>query len=207
MALYYCNHKLYSKWILCSLLLFINLSAHSSPSKIETIQWVDLIPQADLDALLNPPQAIANIPDGAPEDVLGDSLAESVQRAIGASQAPLSPEEQAYYSALESTNIKAEYNQKNVRIPGFIVPVEYDEKQVITAFFLVPYFGACIHVPPPPPNQIIYVKYPKGLTLEALYDPFWVEGLLQTEIIENELAVSAYALAAEAVKPYTKYQK
>ena len=182
-------------------------AAKNAAKEKNTIQWVDLIPQADLDALLNPPESIMSIPDGSPQDVLGDSLAESVQQAIGNSLAAPSPEEQAYYAALESTNIKAEFDKQSVRIAGFIVPVEYDEKQVITEFFLVPYFGACIHVPPPPPNQIIYVKYPRGLTLDVLYDPFWIEGELKTEIVENDLAVSAYALAADAVKPYEKYNQ
>ena len=59
----------------------------------------------------------------------------------------------------------------------------------------------------PAPNQIIYVKYPKGLTLEALYDPFWIEGDLRTDIVENDLALSAYTVNAEAIKPYEAYQK
>ena len=181
--------------------------SYASTGNIYTIQWTELIPEADLEAILNPPESITSIVDGSPEDRLSGSLADSIEQAIGASKAPLSPEEKKYYKALESTNIKAEYNNKHIRIPGFIVPVEYNDQQVITEFFLVPYFGACIHVPPPPPNQIIYVKYPKGLTLEALYDPFWVEGLLQTEITENELAISAYALSAKAIKPYKAYNE
>ena len=197
---------LFTKYCILSLLLSAVLSAQLSAKEFDTIDWVDLIPQADLDALLNPPQSISEIPDGAPEDIFGDSLADSVEKAIGDAQIPLSPEDEAYYNALESTNIKAEFNNRNIRIPGFIVPVEYGENQVITEFFLVPYFGACIHLPPPPPNQIIYVKYPKGLVIDALYDPFWIEGQLKTEIIENDLATSAYALAAITIKPYEEFQ-
>ena len=183
---------------------------HSSVSvalEFETIEWVDLIPQADLAALLNPPQIISEIPDGSPEDIFGDSLALAVEKAIGETQTALSPEDRAYYSALVSTNIKAEFNNKHIRIPGFIVPLEYNDDQLITEFFLVPYFGACIHVPPPPPNQIIYVKYPQGLLLDALYDPFWIEGQLNTDIIENDLATSAYALAAVTVKLYEEFEQ
>ncbi|MGH1487312.1 MAG: DUF3299 domain-containing protein [Cellvibrionaceae bacterium] len=197
----------YGLLLLLCLSISFSFVAKSAAKEMDTIQWVDLIPQADLDVLLNPPKSIMSIPDGAPQDVLGDSLADSVQKAIGDSLTVPSPEEQAYYAALESTNIKTEFDKKTVRIAGFVVPIEYDEKQVITEFFLVPYFGACIHVPPPPPNQIIHVKYPDGLTLEALYDPFWIEGELKTEIVENDLAVSAYALAADAVKPYEKYNQ
>ena len=176
------------------------------------IQWVDLIPQSDLDALLNPPRSLSAIPEGSGLDVIpADPLANSVESAIADSLSNLSvtvpsPEDQAYYAALESTNVNSEFNQKNVRIPGFVVPIEYNDNQVITEFFLVPYFGACIHVPPPPPNQIIYVKYPKGLSLDALYDPFWVEGQLLTEVIENDLAMSAYTIKASGVKTYDTYK-
>ncbi len=136
-----------------------------------------------------------------------DQLTDSIDKGIGQSTATPSPEEQAYSAALQSTNVNADLNQKNVRLPGFIVPVEYNDDQVVTEFFLVPYFGACIHVPPPPPNQIIYVKYPKGLSLSALYDPFWIKGELQTEIIKNDIATSAYAISADDIKPYKAYNK
>jgi hypothetical protein len=83
------------------------------------------------------------------------------------------------------------------------VPLEFDDEQTITQFFLVPYFGACIHMPPPPPNQLIYVSYPEGLKLEALYDPFWITGLLKTSLVENETAISAYAIDVNSIMPYT----
>lgn len=180
----------------------------------EPVQWVELIPKSDLDALLNPPQSIMNIAEGSSLDVIPsetDPLADSIEQAIndsinGSVERIIAPEEQAYYDALKSTKINAELNQKNIRIPGFIVPVEYNDQQVITEFFLVPYFGACIHVPPPPPNQIIYVKYPKGLSLDVLYDPYWIEGQLLTEIVENDLALSAYTMNAAGVKTYDKYK-
>ena len=72
----------------------------------------------------------------------------------------------------------------------------------ILEFFLVPYYGACIHVPPPPPNQIIHVKYKKGFKLEALYDPVWIEGTLKIEKTENDIASSSYSIVAENVSPY-----
>ncbi len=56
--------------------------------------------------------------------------------------------------------VRNELNGSKVKIPGFVIPLEGDDKAV-TEFLLVPYFGACIHVPPPPPNQIIYVKFKK----------------------------------------------
>ncbi|MCG8536704.1 MAG: DUF3299 domain-containing protein [Pseudomonadales bacterium] len=85
-------------------------------------------------------------------------------------------------------------NGKPIRIPGFIVPLEFNDDQTITQFFLVPFFGACIHVPPPPPNQIIYVNYPQGFKLDVLYNPIWVSGVLKTSLVENNMAVAAYSM-------------
>ena len=101
-----------------------------------------------------------------------------------------------------STRIVEEYDQQAIRIPAFIVPLVFDEQQSVTEFFLVPYFGACIHMPPPPPNQIIYASYPEGLTLKTLYEPFWISGELRTRLIENETATAAYSLKVELWEPY-----
>ncbi|MCT2530800.1 DUF3299 domain-containing protein [SAR92 clade bacterium H921] len=74
-----------------------------------------------------------------------------------------------YQHALASTNIKPEMDGRTLSISGFIVPLEFDDQQVITEFFLVPYFGACLPMPPPAPNQKIQVKYAKGVEIDALY--------------------------------------
>ena len=75
---------------------------------------------------------------------------------------------------------------------------------VITEFFIVPFFGACIHVPPPPPNQIIYVKYPQGFKLEELYYPFWLSGMLKTSLVENDMATAAYAMDVKYLGLYSE---
>gem|GEM_PF-143167 len=210
-------------WMLCLTALLCSSAFASEKSdfgsshafkEYTTIEWVDLIPKADLDILLNPPVSITSIPHGAPTgslddglDSLTDSISDSIEQAMSNIDKIPTPEEQAYSAALSSTNINQGFDQKKVRIPGFIVPVEYTNDLVITSFFLVPYFGACIHVPPPPPNQIIYVDYPPGLSLNALYDPFWIEGVMQTDLIENDIATSAYTVTAQQVKPYEEYSK
>ena len=94
-----------------------------------------------------------------------------------------------------------DYDGKTVRIPGFVVPLEGDENK-ITEFLLVPYFGACIHVPPPPPNQIIYVKFPQGAPVDQLWDAIWVTGKLEAKTINNELAVIGYSLEADSFEVY-----
>ena len=112
------------------------------------------------------------------------------------------PSDDKYQQALQSVNVRGEIDGKAVRVPGFVVPLEFDDNQVITQFFLVPYFGACIHMPPPPPNQIILVNYSTGLELDALYDPIWISGMLKVSLTENSLGRSAYSMDMHMYEPY-----
>jgi len=159
----------------------------------KTIEWNDLIPEEDLNVLMNPPGYIDDLEDTAFDDDISAQLTINVDSAAN----------DRYQQALVSTNIIEEMNGLLVRIPGFVVPVEFDEES-ITEFFLVPYFGACIHSPPPPPNQIIYVHAPKGLKLETLYDPFWISGKLSTSLVENYMATAAYSLKMTSYEAYTE---
>jgi hypothetical protein len=168
-----------------------SVAVNINEEKYRTIEWTDLIPQDDLDAIINSPDYLDDIIDGSAEDQIGSE----VQKAEDA-------KDSRYQQALKSTRVVTKFNNQSVRIPGFVVPLEFDDEQTITQFFLVPYFGACIHMPPPPPNQLIYVSYPEGLKLDALYDPFWVTGLLKTSLIENETAISAYAIDVYSIMPY-----
>jgi len=101
-------------------------------------------------------------------------------------------------------SIRQELNGSTVKVPGFVIPLEGDENMV-TEFLLVPYFGACIHVPPPPPNQIIYVKFPKGAPVQELWDVIYVIGTLKTETISHELAETGYVIEGTAITEYDDY--
>ncbi len=91
---------------------------------------------------------------------------------------------------------------KRVSIPGFMVPLEDDLDQV-TEFLLVPYAGACIHVPPPPPNQIVYVKMNKNVKVQVTFtDPILVTGVLQISTVQSPYGDVSYDLSAESVVPY-----
>lgn len=94
-----------------------------------------------------------------------------------------------------------ELNGQLVKIPGFVVPLEGDDVS-LTEFLLVPYFGACIHVPPPPSNQIVYVKFEKGVPVDNLYDAIWVTGKLSTEAWQGEIASVGYRLSGVSVAPF-----
>ena len=162
-------------------------------ASFKQIEWNDLIPEEDLDVLMNPPSYIDDLEENATDDEIADMLNDAVNSA----------DNDRYQQALVSTNIIQQLNAQTIRIPGFVVPVEFDEES-ITEFFLVPYFGACIHSPPPPPNQIIYVHAPQGLKLDTLYDPFWISGTLSTKLIENYMATAAYSLKMASYEPYTE---
>ena len=91
---------------------------------------------------------------------------------------------------------------QNIRLPGYIVPLEVSEEGRTTEFLLVPYFGACIHVPPPPSNQIVHVKSEVGVKLDELYQPYWIEGALQVKASSSELADAGYQMEADKIYVY-----
>ncbi|WP_051692910.1 DUF3299 domain-containing protein [Marinobacterium lacunae] len=102
---------------------------------------------------------------------------------------------------LSSAPVVSELDGSMIRIPGFVVPLGGDDQR-IDRFFLVPYFGACIHTPPPPSNQIIDTHFEPGTRLESLYDAVWITGRLTVERFTNELGTSGYRLEAYRIEPY-----
>lgn len=96
----------------------------------------------------------------------------------------------------------ADLNNEKVRLPGFIVPFNFEEEGMISEFLFVPFVGACIHVPPPPPNQIVYVTSKKPVAFSSLWDPMWIEGTLTTQRHENVLGNTAYTLQLDKLEPY-----
>ncbi|MCG9598805.1 DUF3299 domain-containing protein [Vibrio sp. Isolate25] len=144
----------------------------------------------------------------ASEDILKldwiDLIPESERQQFDSSGMPVTDHSgQAAKQSLVG-KVRQELNGSKVKIPGFVIPLEGDEDKV-TEFLLVPYFGACIHVPPPPPNQIIYVKFPKGAPVQQLWDVIYVVGTLKTETINHELAETGYVLEGTAIEEYDDY--
>lgn len=93
-------------------------------------------------------------------------------------------------------------NGQLIRLPGYIVPLEVSENGRTTDFLLVPYFGACIHVPPPPSNQIVHVTSKEGVKLDELYQPYWIEGAMQVKPSTSELADAGYQMDAQKIYVY-----
>ena len=89
-----------------------------------------------------------------------------------------------------------------VRVPGFIIPLE-DNDQAVSEFLLVPYPLACIHVPAPPPNQIVHVKMDKGKKVAFdFYAPVWAQGRLKIQQTQNMYTDSSYFMTGLSVEPY-----
>jgi len=183
--------------VICSVLCTFSALAENKKEaedkgKYPEIEWAELIPKDDLEALLNPPSAIDSIADGS----AGDSL--------DALEGMMAEEEAAsrYYAALKSAKVVESFNGKNVKLPGFIVPLQADEENRVTEFFIVPYFGACLHLPPPPPNQIVYAKVEKGFNLNSMHDAYWFEGKVTVADTKRDLGHSAYSLDVESVYLY-----
>lgn len=164
----------------------------NSSADFKTIEWTELIPKDDLEALRNQPDFLDTIVDGSEADQIDSQMQSKLD---GTPQS-------AYQKALVSTKVVATFDNKNIRIPGFIVPLEFDENFVVTEFFLVPYFGACLHSPPPPPNQIVFVKLNEGVKVESLEQPFWVTGLVTTVSEVNDTAHAAYSMTANDIALY-----
>jgi uncharacterized protein len=103
--------------------------------------------------------------------------------------------------ASDNAPVNTALNGVEVKIPGFVVPLEESGGE-ISEFLLVPYFGACIHTPPPPANQILHVR-PRQATRFRSMDTVWVTGKLQTVKNESMMGVSGYHITAESVTRYT----
>jgi uncharacterized protein len=101
-----------------------------------------------------------------------------------------------------SAQINSKLDGLTIRLPGFVVPLGVDKESRVSEFLLVPYFGACLHVPPPPPNQIVYVKMAQPMRLQSMYDPVWVIGKLSTQGVSSQLAHAAYSIAGVRAEKY-----
>jgi hypothetical protein len=109
----------------------------------------------------------------------------------------------------QSRSVNPSLEGQLVRMPGYLLPLEFSGKDV-SEFLLVPWVGACIHTPPPPPNQIVHVKADKPVGNVGMFAPVWVTGRMSGKptqaslyLVDGAADVSVgYALRATAVEPY-----
>lgn len=163
-------------------LLTLPLATHAREAR--DLEWFDLLPGEDLEAMKKLPETMAELNREQLESGK-DELTDDVKMP----------------DVLSSTRVRGDLEGEYVRIPGFLVPLEHTENGDPFRFFLVPYFGACIHSPPPPPNQIVHVTFSGGMPTD-LYAPYNVVGELEIDTTENELGVSTYTIDADSISEF-----
>lgn len=156
-------------------------AAAATPGQPRLISWEELVPK-DWD----PAKAFKDIDLSKLDDADPRASELLVKLQEASNNAPTNP-------ALNGVEIK---------IPGFLVPLEENNGQV-SEFLLVPYFGACIHTPPPPANQIIHVRTASATKGLRAMDTIWITGKLQTVRNDSMMGVSGYHVTANSVTRYT----
>ncbi|MDM1716288.1 DUF3299 domain-containing protein [Thiopseudomonas alkaliphila] len=170
-------------WLL--LVLACSAANLGAASTVQTLSWDDLVPE---DYELKPPLPIHDYSD------LASIFKAEMDRATGSAFAQQEP----------NAPVVTTFDQQQVRLAGYVVPLTIDANSRVIDFLLVPYLGACIHVPPPPSNQIIYVDAEQGLPLDELWEPFWVEGQLQVAALETAEITAGYQLQLVNYQRYTE---
>jgi len=191
-------------------------------TQVREVTWEDLspAPAASDDPLANLTQDqvdlvlwVLNVLETEPmRDLENEALYEEVDEAMPAvRETGIDLDEVLERRKRARTAVVEELDGKRVRMPGYLLPLELDGTRV-TEFFLVPYVGACIHVPPPPPNQIVHVKLAENESYQSreLFEPVWVTGVMSTTSTVQELYLvdgsadisTGYSLTANRVEPY-----
>lgn len=154
-----------------------------------TLGWEDLVPESAV--IKNPIDELSKEDYYALTDDEYQTLMEDYQAKVEQSMA--------------TAPIVNELNGKLVTLAGYAVPLDF-EAETVHEFLLVPYFGACIHVPPPPRNQTVYVKIENGTDLNGLWDAISVTGEMETTQISTDLAEAGYIIQANTIEPYVEFQ-
>ena len=157
-----------------------------------TITWDDLSPPKELGTkmVFDKKSAVKGIP--------GESEFEG-----GKEELSMFLDDMDFMKSMQRTGgfINAKLNKKNIKLAGYVTPLSFDGDKV-TEFLFVPYKGACIHVPPPPANQIIYVKAAEGLETDSLFFPVWIIGVLRANSVSTVMAEVGYSIEKATVLPY-----
>ena len=219
------------------LAILVVVSAEADQAR--TLQWEDLLPAALYDAEIRAvtlqermnqlaPKALEAYWRVADERLVRDKLASGLiteeelsdqdRQLLANKPSEANPDAVAFWDEVDNTRDEMEVldgvvddrnNGQLVRIPGYALPLEFDGAEV-SEFLLVPYVGACIHTPPPPPNQIVFIKVSEPFASSGLYTPVWVEGVLSATPGLHELSLVdgrapidvGYRIEGAAVAPY-----
>ena len=165
------NGRLTRRSLLAAVLAAPLLGRRARAEEVIDLEWRDLLPEGET--------VIPNVLSGL----------------INHDEAPLYSQQPA------SSGVRTDWNGRIVRIPGYIVPIDYNGTRV-TAFILVAYVGACVHVPPPPANQLVFVTTSKPYESSGLFEAVNVTGMFGVSSLSTQLADIGYALSADKIEPF-----
>jgi len=151
------------------------------PQPVEQITWWHLLPPA-----IRVPEPVPGV------DVAAGQLA---------------PEDNHdFFAPAQSSDFRTnpELAGRRVRLPGFVVPLDLDTNGKVVQLLIVPYYGACLHLPAPHPYQIIAVDYPQGLQLKSLFTAYWVTGTVATRVTRSPTAAAAYVMLDPRIEEYRR---
>jgi hypothetical protein len=160
--------------------------ARAQQEAVLQLKWADLMPPAPP----KPPKAF--FAGRTPVDPQAPSLPESIPEGRWMSGGKR--------QASVPVPVVESLNGRRVQIGGYVVPLDFEATSV-KEFLLVPFVGACIHVPPPPANQLVFVQAAKGFAVKGMFEPVWVTGRMKTEMSFTGIADAGYTLQAESVSP------
>lgn len=166
------NTRLHRRHVLAGLAAATAVPGLARAEEVIDLEWDDLLPQ-----------------DATPvPQVLFDLLDHDQPPAMSSAQPA-------------SSGVRTDWNGKIVRLPGFIVPIDQRGTGVV-AFILVPFVGACVHVPPPPANQLVFVTTQTPYESSGMFEPVNVTGMFGVSSMSTYLADIGYALSADKIEPF-----
>lgn len=185
----------------------IAIALLATAASLVAVYALALDPPKPASAKTAPPESITAGQSGAPRTLSWEDLIPIEERSrlyIPSQRSrPLFDDESGPAASQEGSGaVNKSLDGLRVKLPGFIVPLTVDRQMRTSDFLLVPYFGACMHMPPPPPNQIVHVLMDKPLWLASMYEPVWVTGTLSARSASTELATAAYTLAGKSIEIY-----
>lgn len=206
----------------------ILLAIPASASDLQPIKWDDLVPEAEpirnplLDLTPDQREDLGYVARLKADLELGfittdsDEFKEAVKleaklEEAGIDMDEISKELDAIEKEIErrGAEMVKDLDGTIVRLPGYALPLELTDKGV-TEFLLVPYVGACIHSPPPPPNQTVFVETEKEFVSDSLYEPVWITGQIKIQPSSRSLTfvdgtadvATGYTIEAISIEPY-----
>ena len=165
-------------------------SQTASSKEFAELEWTAMLPVDDVPMHRTMPmtQRMGRLTEDGGDNAAGSGMASD----MGYSPADHTSSKRAtQYGSFKSV---ATLDGRRSILSGFVVPIESDDKGDMTEFLFVPFFGACIHVPPPPPNQVVYIRLSKSIHAPEIWDAYDLKGILRTHQFDGDIASAAYTM-------------